>query len=174
LGKLFGRRLGLVNISDVTNAQTAIYFVGEYVGSRNAENRLTTPILRSLFSEYIPSYLHILSALIRSSGRPPTNSWTKQRAIDYFYVLEPQLSTSGVEELLLYAVLNRYQQAGGAVTESGMAKLVSLVMARRNCSAPAAAQYIERSWIPDADGKGVKASYVLIQYQRFTKKQEKT
>ena len=174
MGDLFGRGIGRVNISGVINAQTAINFVGEYVGSRDQENRLTTPILRSLFNEHIPSYLHILSALTRGSGRPPANAWTKQRAIDYFYFLETELRTSGVEELLLYAVLNRYRKVERAVTESGMAKLVSLVMARRKCSAPAAAQYLEREWAPDADGKGVKANYLLVQYERYLKKQDKT
>ena len=163
-----------MNIADVTNAQSAIYFVGYYVGQRNEENRLTAPILRSLFEEHIPSYPHILSALTRSSGRPPADAWTKQQAIDYFASLEANLRSSGVEEWLLYAVLSRYQVVDAPVTESGMAKLVAKVMARRNCSARAAAQYIERNWMPDADGKGVKANYLLIQYQRHLAKSDKT
>lgn len=163
-----------MNIADVTNAQSAIYFVGYYVGQRNEENRLTAPILRSLFEEHIPSYPHILSALTRSSGRPPADAWTKQQAIDYLIQLEANLRSSGVEEWLLYAVLSRYQVVDAPVTESGMAKLVAKVMARRNCSARAAAQYIERNWMPDADGKGVKANYLLIQYQRHLAKSDKT
>lgn len=163
-----------MNIGDVTTVQAAIYFVGYYVGQRNEENRLTAPILRSLFEEHIPNYPHILSALTRSSGRPPANAWTKQQAIDYFGSVEANLKSSGVEEWLLYAVLSRYQVVDAPVTESGMAKLVAKVMARRNCSAPAAAQYIERNWVPDADGKGVKANYLLIQYQRHLAKSDKT
>jgi len=163
-----------VNIADVTNAQSAIYFVGYYVGQRNEENRLTGPILRSLFEEHIPSYPHILSALTRSSGRPPADAWTKQQAIDYFIQLEANLRSSGVEERLLYAVLMRYQKMSEPVTESSMAKAVSRVMLERSCTAAAAAQYLERNWGLDVKGKGVKANYLLLQYQRHLAKRSKT
>lgn len=163
-----------MNIAEVTNAQSAIYFVGHYVGLRNSENRLTSPILKKLFEEHIPSYPHILSALIRSSGRPPSNAWTKQQAIDYFVSVEANLKSAGVEELLLYAVLMRYQKMSEPVTESSMAKAVSRVMLERNCTAAAAAQYLERNWGLDVEGKGVKANYLLIQYQRHFDRRNKT
>ena len=146
-----------MNIADVTNAQSAIYFVGYYVGQRNEENRLTAPILRSLFEEHIPSYPHILSALTRSSGRPPANAWTKQQAIDYLGSVEANLKSAGVEEWLLYAVLMRYQKMSEPVTESSMAKAVSRVMLERSCSAAAAAQYLVRHWERDEDQKGINA-----------------
>jgi len=162
-----------VNIGDVTTVQAAIYFVGYYVGQRNEENRLTAPILRSLFEEHIPNYPHILSALTRSSGRPPANAWTKQQAIDYFGSVEANLKSSGVEEWLLYAVLSRYQVVDAPVTESGMAKLVAKVMARRNCTAAAAAQYLVRHWERDEDQKGINAQQLLLQYSRHMAKKDK-
>ena len=162
-----------MKISDVTNVQAAIHFVGDYVGRRNGENRLTSPILKELFEEYIPNYPHILSALTRSSGRPPANAWTKQQAINYFKQLEANLRSSGVEEWLLYAVLIRYQVVDAPVTESGMAKLVAKVMARRNCSAAAAAQYLVRHWKRDKDQKGINAQQLLLQYRRHMAKQAK-
>ena len=90
-----------MKISDVTNVQAAIHFVGDYVGRRNGENRLTSPILKELFEEYIPNYPHILSALTRSSGRPSANAWTKQQAINYFKQLEANLRSSGVDPFWL-------------------------------------------------------------------------
>lgn len=162
-----------MNIAEVTNAQSAIYFVGHYVGLQNNENRLTSPILKKLFEEHIPSYPHILSALIRSSGRPPSNAWTKQQAIDYFGSVEANLKSAGVEELLLYAVLMRYQKMSEPVTESSMAKAVSRVMLERNCTAAAAAQYLVRHWKRDKDQKGINAQQLLLQYRRYRAKQDK-
>ncbi len=163
-----------MEISEVTNAQTAIYFVGNYVEERNEENRITTPILKGLFEEFIPSYPHILSALTRGSGRPPANAWTKQHAIEYLATIEASLGSCGIEEWLLYAVLLRYQKGSKPVTESSMAKAVARVMLERNCTAAAAAQFLERNWVLDEDGKGVQANYLLIQYQRYWKKHDKT
>ena len=99
-----------MNIAEVTNVQSAIHFVGHYVGLRSEENRLTSPILKELFEEYIPSYPHILSALTRSSGRPPADAWTKHQAIQYFEVLGDNLRDLGIEEWILFAVLWRYQK----------------------------------------------------------------
>ena len=163
-----------MKVSDVTNVQSAVNFVGYYVGSRNEDNRLTAPILKSLFDEHIPSYPHIFSALTRGSGRPPAGAWTKQRAIKYFQILEAKLMESGIEEWILFAVLWCYQKPSEPVIEASMAKAVSRLMIDRNCSAPAAAQHLECAWIPDADGKGVKANYLLVQYQRYWAKRDKT
>ena len=170
MGRLLVGIKSPVNITEVTNAQSAIHFVGHYVGSRNGENRLTSPILKELFEEYIPSYPHILSALTRSSGRPPANAWTKQQAIGS---VEANLKSAGVEEWLLYAVLMRYQKMSEPVTESSMAKAVSRVMLERSCSAAAAAQYLVRHWERDEDQKGINAQQLLLQYRRYLDKRDK-
>jgi len=173
VGRLSGGQVSLLKVSEVTNVQTAIYFVGNYVGQRNEKNRLTNPILKSLFEEFIPNYPHILSALTRSSGRPPARAWTKQQAIDYLATIEASLGSSGIEEWLLYAVLLRYQKRSKSVTESSMAKAVARVMLERNCTAVAAAQYLVRHWKRDADQKGVNAQQLLLQYERHISKQRK-
>ena len=130
-----------MKVSDVTNVQSAVNFVGHYVGSRNEDNRLTAPILKSLFDEHIPSYPHIFSCATEVQEGLLLALDLNNEPLNISKYWEAKLMESGIEEWILFAVLWRYQKPSEPVIEASMAKAVSRVMIDRNCSAPAAAQH---------------------------------
>ena len=90
--------------------QDGIHFLGQWLEENYQSQELSNGRLRTLFSEFIPSYPHVCDALTRGSGRPKKGSMTKAQAIDFFKELASyqRRETLSEEELILYAVLLRY------------------------------------------------------------------
>lgn len=160
---------------EIVSVQDAIYFLQEFVESQpNSHGELTVSVLRSLFDTHIPNFPHIFKALTRGSGRPPINEWSKKDAVAYIDVLNLKIYQLTTEEQILWAVLNRNRPwQRRANQEYFMANWVIEVIKRRNCSASAAAQWIQRNSDVDDDGKAINARHLLTQYERYKSKKVK-
>ena len=106
------------NYRDSESLQDAVHFLNGWLEGKLDNRRIPNLALKNLFTSYMPNHMHILDALTRSSGRPPKGAMTKQQAVDYIqYLISPpkdektgeRKKLSG-EEMLLYAVLLKYQK----------------------------------------------------------------